>query len=94
MVFSLYISLVFSFSCIDRQLSFFILSLLLSTSLLLCYMLWLVLLADAGGCYEVTLSWVRVAYVIAGATGRHFTLFESTVLTRLDAESVSSDFCT
>ena len=31
MVFSLYISLVFSFSCIDRQLSFFILSLLLST---------------------------------------------------------------
>jgi hypothetical protein len=31
MVFSLYISLVFSFSCIDRQLSFFILPLLLST---------------------------------------------------------------
>jgi len=31
MVFSLYISLAFSFSCIDRQLSFFILSLLLST---------------------------------------------------------------
>jgi hypothetical protein len=31
MVFSLYIRLVFSFSCIDRQLSFFILSVLLST---------------------------------------------------------------
>jgi len=31
MVFSLYISLVFSLYCIDRQLSFFILSLLLST---------------------------------------------------------------
>jgi hypothetical protein len=31
MVSSLYISLVFSFSCINRQLSFFILSLLLST---------------------------------------------------------------
>jgi len=33
MGFSLYISVVFSFSCIDRQLSFFILSLLLSTIL-------------------------------------------------------------
>jgi hypothetical protein len=53
-------------------------------------MLWLVLLTDAGGCYELTLSWVRVAWVIAR---HHFTLFESTVLTRLDAESVSSDFC-
>jgi len=31
MVFSLYISLVFSFSCINRQLSFFVLSLLVST---------------------------------------------------------------
>jgi len=32
MVFSLYISLVFSFACIDRQLSFFVLSLLFSTN--------------------------------------------------------------